>query len=61
MLVVTLQNMSNMAEVSNYDYEVWVTTTKGTKKFIAVGEIKEHKRSDGWKALVQRVLDEVKE
>jgi len=58
MLVVTVQNMSNLAEKSNYHFEVWVTTVAGKKKLIAVGDIEEHMRSDGWRKLIHRVCDE---
>jgi len=61
MLVVTLQNISQMSEVSDYHFEVWVTTASGGKKLIEVGDVLQHKRSDGWKVLVQRLLNEVEE
>ena len=56
MLVITFQNISELAEVSSYKYEVWVTLKTGEKKIICTGHIGEHKRSDGWKSLVRQML-----
>lgn len=61
MLVLEIRNISQMANISDYEYEVWVTTIRGTKKIIAKGTIEKHIRSDGWKQLVRRILDESKE
>jgi hypothetical protein len=58
MLVVTLHNTSDLADVSDYHFEVWVTTATGKKRLVEVGDVVGHVRADGWKALVQRVLDE---
>lgn len=58
MLVVEVLNVTGVNEIAGYKYEVWVTTKTGRKKIIAEGEIGGHKRSDGWRALMQRILDE---
>ena len=57
-LIVIVTNIS-LAPVSDYRYEVLVGD--GTVKHshtIVRGTIKKHKRDDGWKALVQHILDE---
>lgn len=46
-LTITLRNISNLAEVSDYHYEVFINTT-----CIESGYIRGHKRSDGWEALM---------
>ena len=56
MLVLTFRNISEMAPVSDYEYEVWVTRTDGSKHVIKSGLITKHKRADGWEKLVRRVL-----
>jgi hypothetical protein len=58
-LIVCIRNISSLAEVSDYEY--WVRVGDGSperSKTLASGEIKGHKRSDGWQALVNRVLKE---
>lgn len=55
MLVVTFRNLSDMAPVSDYEYEVWVTTTDGHKKVLEAGTITGHTRADGWRVLLQRL------
>ncbi len=57
-LIVILRNTTDLAEVSNYDYEVLVGDgTRERSHTITKGVIVGHKRSDGWAPLVQRVLD----
>lgn len=58
-LIVTVQNISQLADVSNYQYQVLVGdgTLRGSN-LIAAGQIEGHKRADGWKKLIQRVLDD---
>jgi hypothetical protein len=55
MLVVTFQNTSDLAPVSNYDYEVWVTTVEGGKKVLVKGKIDGHIRAEGWEKLVDKL------
>ena len=58
-LIVVLTNKSKLAPHSDYNYEVLVGDgTASGSHTIAAGEIKDHARTNGWKALVQRVLDE---
>jgi hypothetical protein len=61
MLMVQLRNISDMALISDYEYSVLVTLRDGSLKTIAEGNIKGHVRTDGWRDLVQRVLDESKD
>lgn len=60
MLVITFHNISNLAMVSDYDYEVWVTTRDGGKKVLSSGQIKGHIRATGWEKLVARLLAQVR-
>lgn len=60
-LIVVVQNISQLAPVSDYRYEVLVGDGSIRSKTIAKGEVKAHARVDGWKKLVQRVLDESKQ
>lgn len=58
-LVVIIRNVSALAPVSDYEYVVRVGDgTPERSQQIAEGKIQRHARADGWKALVQRVLDE---
>ena len=59
-LIIVIQNISQLAPTSDYRYEVLVGDGTIRSNNIAHGEIKAHKRDDGWRALVQRVLDESK-
>lgn len=57
-LIVVLTNKSNLAPVSDYTYQVLIGDgTIAHSKVIAAGRVTKHQRSDGWQALVQRVLD----
>lgn len=58
MLVITFRNTTALAPVSDYDYEVWVTTVNGDKHIINSGQVVSHKRSAGWAPLVERMLME---
>lgn len=58
-LIVVLTNKSQLADISNYNYEVLVGDGSTERsQSIAHGRITGHRRADGWKALVQRLLDE---
>lgn len=58
-LIVVIRNLSGLADTSDYEYTVLVGDgTKAKSKKITGGRIVGHVRSRGWKALVQRVLDE---
>jgi hypothetical protein len=57
-LIVVLTNVSLLAPVSDYHYEVCVGDgTPSRSKTIARGTIKGHVRDDGWQKLVQTLLD----
>lgn len=58
-LIVVLTNKSGLAPVSDYNYEVLLGDgTISGSKVLARGGVVGHRRDDGWKKLVQRVLDE---
>lgn len=58
-LIVVVTNKSNLASVSDYYYEVLVGDgTVARSQTLARGRIEQHVREAGWKALVQRVIDE---
>lgn len=56
-LIVVLRNISELAPVSDYRYEVLVGDGSPRSNVIARGTVCGHKREDGWKALVQQLLD----
>ena len=53
MLSIHVRNVSGLADVSDYDYLVFVNDKK-----IAEGKVKEHTRSDGWALLVGRIVEQ---
>ena len=57
-LILVIQNVSALAPVSDYKYEVLVGNGSPRSRVLAKGEIKGHTRDDGWQALVQRLLDQ---
>lgn len=58
-LIVVATNKSALAPVSDYNYEVLIGDgTRAGSYTITCGEIKSHTRSDGWKKLIQRILDQ---
>lgn len=58
-LIVVLTNTSQLAPISNYNYEVLVGDgSLARSKSLAKGVVDQHRRDDGWEALVQRVLDQ---
>lgn len=58
-LIVIATNISDLAEVSDYNYEVLVGDgTPERSKTICHGQIKGHRRTAGWKVLIKRILDE---
>jgi hypothetical protein len=60
-LIVVLTNKSNLAPVSDYNYQVLVGDgSVARSKVIASGEVLAHGRIDGWQALVARVLKQEK-
>lgn len=59
-LIVVLHNISGLAPISSYDYQVLVGDGGPRSTLLASGTVKDHRRDDGWKALVRRLLDEAK-
>lgn len=51
--ILVAVNKSNLADISDYDVEARVNDT-----VIWRGAVCAHTRSDGWQALVRRILDE---
>lgn len=59
-LILILQNVTNLAPVSDYKVEVLVGDgTPDRSTCLYRGIVTAHTRDDGWKALVQRLLDQV--
>lgn len=55
-LIIVLQNISDLAEVSSYQYKVLVGDgTPDRSRTISSGQIDNHRRTDGWEALVRRL------
>lgn len=54
-LVVRIRNISSLAPVSDYEYDVIVGGDTNYQT-IAAGKVYGHKRADGWQALVRKVL-----
>lgn len=53
MLIIHIQNITDLAPISDYRYEVLVNL-----EVIASGEVKGHVRADGWAELVRKVIDQ---
>ncbi len=51
-LIVYLRNVSGLADISDYEAEVYVNHRK-----IYAGKVKGHKRADGWQALVKKLAE----
>ena len=57
-LIVIVTNKSGLSPVSDYHYEVLVGDgTVERSVTLAKGRVEGHTRTDGWKALIQKVLD----
>ena len=58
-LIIIIENRSDLAAVSDYSYIVRVGdgTARGSREIVS-GMVEKHTRADGWKPLVQRVLNE---
>jgi hypothetical protein len=56
-LIIAIQNISALADVSDYRYKVMVGDgTAARSTTIAHGKVFGHTRADGWVKLVQQVL-----
>ena len=60
-LIIVLQNISKLAPTSDYKYEVMVGdgTSLGSRT-LECGTIEGHMRSDGWRALLQKLIEQDK-
>lgn len=56
MLAVTFRNISNLADVSDYEYTVLVGGGN-YQRVLETGFVRGHHRSHGWEALVKRFLE----
>lgn len=62
-LIILIRNTSELAPVSDYEYQVLITTRNlltgeiGERQ-IADGSIVGHVRAEGWEALVRRLLEQ---
>lgn len=58
-LIVVLTNISGLAPVSDYNYQVLVGDgSEARSTVIAHGTVYGHERADGWEALVEALLDD---
>lgn len=58
-LIIVLQNVSALSDISDYKYQVLVGDgTPDRSHTITAGTLSGHRRSDGWRALVKQLLDE---
>jgi len=55
-LIVVLQNISELAPVSDYTYQVLVGDGGPRSKHIESGMVLGHTRADGWDVLVGKLL-----
>lgn len=54
-LIVQLVNKSNLADVSNYEWSAYIYSPHGCVP-LGAGYVTGHRRSDGWKALLKRLV-----
>ena len=52
-LIITLQNVSELAPISDYYYQVLVGDGGPRSRVLESGMVKSHHRSNGWEALVR--------
>ena len=57
MLAITFRNLSNLAEISDYEYRVLVTGGDDQLRIVETGVVRGHARAEGWEQLVRRLLD----
>lgn len=53
-LIVAFQNISELAEVSDYRVQVFIN-----KHLLFQTDLKGHKRADGWEALVKKFAEDL--
>ena len=57
-LIVVLQNVSQLAPVSDYNVQVLVGDgTVERSKVLYAGKVLHHERADGWQALLRALVD----
>lgn len=57
-LILAIRNISDLAPISDYAYEVLLGDGTATgSRVITSGEIVGHRRTDGWQVLVEKVLE----
>lgn len=57
-LIIVLQNISELADISDYRYQVLIGDgTSDRSHSIAGGTLQGHRRADGWLELVKLLLD----
>lgn len=56
-LIVVLHNISNLADVSDYDYQVFIGdgSVYGSK-LLESGKVRGHARAAGWPVLLRQLL-----
>lgn len=59
-LIVILTNDSKLAQVSDYNYTVLVGDGSiAGSKTLATGRVSKHLRSNGWKVLLSKLMEEL--
>lgn len=59
MLIIRIHNDgTGEGELCNYDIEVLVTTSPTTLRTIETMRVEGHKRGDGYKAILRRMIDQ---
>ena len=58
-LIIVLQNVSNLADISDYEYKVIIGDGSAARSHeIASGRVEGHTRSDGWDRLLELLLQQ---
>lgn len=55
-LIVVLRNISGLAPVSDYEYQILVNEVE-----IAAGTVHNHLRAEGWKALLRKLVEQAED
>lgn len=57
MLAITFRNISNLAEISDYEYTVLIGGGDRTR-VLETGLVRGHRRKDGWEILIEHFMKE---
>ena len=57
-LIIVLKNVSNLAPVSDYKYQVLIGDGGPMSNIIETGKVIGHDRSKGWEELVKAFMEE---